>query len=234
MTRDELNDLFDGPENEKMSNEIADKILESFNLLENLVANLEHEKEDARKKAAKIIRNISEKAPASIYPYFEKIEKMLDSEDYEVRSSAMATIANLVPVDKDEKITEDVWSKIASFISDTSSELATAAMDALGAIAKHTDTYKDKIASLLLQATKTGKETVDNNEKIKKVMEVLDDIGDNIDREHLKKIEVELKQGLDDAVETTKEAAEDLWNKIKMFGGKKEETPKDKPNKEQQ
>ncbi len=223
MTKEELNDLFDGPNAEKSREDIAKKIIESLEQLDNLMAALESDKEQVKKNAAKVIRKISEHAPASIYPYFEKIEQMLDSADYEVRSNAMATIANLVPVDKDKKIDEDLWKRIAGFISDTSTEVASMAMEALGKIAKHTDEYRDKIAAKLLEVEKYGKESVEKNERLKKAVEVLESFGENLDREHLKKVEEELKQGFEDAVETTKEAAEDLWNKIKTFGKKSED-----------
>lgn len=227
MTQEELNELFDGQKGDRLGEEIADRILKDFSLLHTVAEALEHETEHIRKAAAKALRKVSEHAPAKVYPFFERIEKLLDSEDFDTRSNAMATIANLSEVDEDKRITEKIWQRIASFVTETGAETANKAIEALGKIAEHTTEFRSKIAARLMEYEKLGKDTIDHNEKVQKAMETIERLKEKFDADLFKDIEVELKKNIGSAMDATAEVASSLWNRVRSWANTDDDKPAD-------
>ena len=76
---------------------------------------IENEKTAVKYLAEKIVRQISEKNPILLYPYFDRIVKLLNSDNNFIVLGTLLTIPNLLLVDKEEKW-KSVKEKYFSFL----------------------------------------------------------------------------------------------------------------------
>lgn len=76
---------------------------------------IENEKTAVKYLAEKIIRGISQENPKMLYPYFERITKLLDSDNGFIVLGTLLTIPNILLVDKEKKW-KTIKEKYFSFI----------------------------------------------------------------------------------------------------------------------
>lgn len=84
--------------------EIAERVIHQPELLDEVFAGLQAEKADVKYGAEKVLRLVSEKKPAILYPRLDFFVSNLDSENTFFRWGAMRIIANLAAVDSANKI----------------------------------------------------------------------------------------------------------------------------------
>ncbi len=82
---------------------VAEEVIDSPESIPQLFNGLNNKKGTVRFGCEKIIRLISEKQPEIIYPYFDSIASMLESENNILKWGAIIIISNLVSVDTDRK-----------------------------------------------------------------------------------------------------------------------------------
>lgn len=94
---------------------ITGSAIDNPDLISELVDILKTEKGAIKYGCEKVIRLVSERKPVLIYPYFDFIEEMLDSDNSFLKWGAILTIANLACVDSEnrfEKIFEKYYTPI--------------------------------------------------------------------------------------------------------------------------
>ena len=82
---------------------IAGLVIKNPPIVKEIVGQLKIEKTALKFSYEKILRLISEKSPALIYPYFDDIVIFLDSENNFIKWGAIITVANLTAVDSENK-----------------------------------------------------------------------------------------------------------------------------------
>jgi hypothetical protein len=97
--------------------ELLKKVEQDFNLLPELLSGVSSSKAAVRYGCAKVLMDLSEKCPEKLYPYMDAFIKLLDSKYRILTWNAMAIIANLAKVDKDNKF-DAVFDKYYSFLND--------------------------------------------------------------------------------------------------------------------
>ncbi len=95
---------------------IAKKIIGLPAEIPRLFEGLNHDKGSIKFGCDKIIRLISEQKPKLIYPYFNELAKLLDSENNILKWGAIITLSNLVRVDSENKF-EKIFKKYFSLIT---------------------------------------------------------------------------------------------------------------------
>ena len=94
---------------------MATRVIRNPALLAELFAGLGADKADVKYGCEKVLRRISEKTPALLYPYFDVFVQMLDAKSHFLKWGAMATVANLASVDSANKF-EPLFEKYFSTI----------------------------------------------------------------------------------------------------------------------
>lgn len=84
--------------------QVAEDVIASPEVIPDLFEGLENKKGTIRFGCEKIVRIISEKQPELIYPYFDRVESLLDSDNNILKWGALIIISNLSSVDMDKKI----------------------------------------------------------------------------------------------------------------------------------
>ncbi|CAB5099307.1 hypothetical protein D3OALGB2SA_1722 [Olavius algarvensis associated proteobacterium Delta 3] len=96
--------------------QVVEIVLEQPDLIPELLAGLTEEKLSLKFGCEKILRLISEQNPELLYPYFDEIAALLDSDNKIMRWGAIITISNLTVTD-DQKKFEKIFKKYYSAIS---------------------------------------------------------------------------------------------------------------------
>jgi hypothetical protein len=96
--------------------ELRQKVEQNFNLLVVLLKGTGSPKAVVRYGCAKVLMDLSEAYPEKLYPYWNKFTILLDSKYRILTWNAMAIIANLAKVDKQDKL-NTVFDKYYSFLN---------------------------------------------------------------------------------------------------------------------
>ena len=96
--------------------ELRQKVEQNFNLLVVLLKGTSSPKAVVRYGCAKVLMDLSEAYPEKLYPYWNEFTILLDSKYRILTWNAMAIIANLAKVDKQDKL-ETVFEKYYSFLN---------------------------------------------------------------------------------------------------------------------
>jgi len=96
--------------------ELFKKVKKNFNLIPEIVNAMTSSKAAIRYGCGKVLMDLSEENPEKLYPHMDFFIKLLDSKYRIITWQAMAIIANLTKVDKDNKF-EEIFDKYYSFIS---------------------------------------------------------------------------------------------------------------------
>jgi len=129
---------------------IAAQVIKKPDLLAEIFAGLNADKASIKYGSDKVLRLISEKAPAILYPEIGFFVKNLDSDNSFLKWGAIHILANLAAVDSENKI-ETIFEKY--FAPITGSVLITAANVIKGAakIARAKPALAERIAQELLK-----------------------------------------------------------------------------------
>lgn len=100
---------------------VISQAIEDATIIPLLLDIIETDKTAIKFNAEKIIRKISEENPNLLYPYFERIALLIESENTFIRWGFMLTLPNLLKVDTDIKW-EKVSRKYLSLLDSTSIE----------------------------------------------------------------------------------------------------------------
>ena len=96
--------------------ELRQKVEQNFNLLVVLLKGTGSSKAAVRYGCAKVLMDLSEAYPEKLYPYWNEFIILLDSKYRILTWNAMAIIANLTKVDKQDKL-DTVFDKYYSFLN---------------------------------------------------------------------------------------------------------------------
>jgi hypothetical protein len=97
--------------------ELLQKVEQDFDLLPEIINGVYSPKASIRYGCAKVLMDLSEKHPKKLYPFIDSFIELLDSKYRILTWNAMAIIANLAKVDKDNKI-DSIFEKYYSFLND--------------------------------------------------------------------------------------------------------------------
>ena len=96
--------------------ELRRKVEQNFDLLPLLLEGTCSPKAAVRYSCAKVLMDLSEHYPETLYPYWDKFTDLLDSKYRILTWNAMAIIANLAKVDKQNKL-KAVFDKYYGFLN---------------------------------------------------------------------------------------------------------------------
>jgi len=96
--------------------ELRQKVEQNFNLLVVLLKGTGSPKAVVRYGCAKVLMDLSEAYPEKLYPYWNEFTILLDSKYRILTWNAMAIIANLAKIDKQDKL-DTVFDKYYSFLN---------------------------------------------------------------------------------------------------------------------
>jgi len=96
--------------------ELRQKVKQDFDLLPVLLKGVGSPKATVRYGCAKVLMDLSEEYPAKLYPYMDAFIDLLDSKYRILTWNAMAIIANLAKVDKDQKF-DAIFNKYYGFLN---------------------------------------------------------------------------------------------------------------------
>jgi hypothetical protein len=95
---------------------IADRVIERPSLIPELIAGLGARQARNRYGCEKVLRRISEKKPALVYPYFDTFAYLLQAPNNILKWGAIKILGNLAGVDSHGKI-DGLFSKYCAFIT---------------------------------------------------------------------------------------------------------------------
>lgn len=98
-------------------NELRQKVEQDFSLLQTLLKGVSSPEAAVRYGCAKILMDLSAEHPEKLYPYMDAFVELLDSKYRILTWNAMAIIANLAKVDKEQKF-DAVFDKYYGFLND--------------------------------------------------------------------------------------------------------------------
>lgn len=122
-------------------------------LIATLLEIIKVEKGTAKYNAEKIIRYVSERDPALIYPYFEGIASLLSSPNNFIKWGAVITLANLVPIDSENRF-DAVFDQYFSLLNSESMIGAANVISNTWKIILAKPDYEPAITERLFQITK--------------------------------------------------------------------------------
>ena len=97
--------------------ELLRKAEQNSDLLPILLKGVSSSKAAVRYGCAKVLMDLSEKYPEKLYPYMDSFIEILDSKYRILTWNAMAIIANIAKVDKDQKF-DAIFDRYYSFLND--------------------------------------------------------------------------------------------------------------------
>lgn len=110
---------------------------------------IEHETSSVKFRAENIIGKISEERPEILYPYFDRMARLLDSEISFIRWGFILTVPNLIRVDTENKWA-GIHSKYLDFLdSDSVSEYGNAVSSVWKILESHPEDEKEIVPKLL-------------------------------------------------------------------------------------
>jgi len=96
--------------------ELRQKVKQDFDLLPVLLKGVSSPKATVRYGCAKVLMDLSEEYPEKLYPHMDVFIALLDTKYRILRWNAMAIIANLAEVDKDQKF-DAIFDKYYGFLN---------------------------------------------------------------------------------------------------------------------
>jgi hypothetical protein len=96
--------------------ELRQRVKQDFDLLPVLLKGISSPKATVRYGCAKVLMDLSEGYPEKLYPYMDAFIELLDSKYRILTWNAMAIIANLAKVDKDQKF-DAIFGKYYGFLN---------------------------------------------------------------------------------------------------------------------
>lgn len=96
--------------------ELRQRVKQDFDLLPVLLKGISSSKATVRYGCAKVLMDLSEEYPEKLYPYMDALIELLDSKYRILTWNAMAIIANLAKVDKDQKF-DAIFDKYYGFLN---------------------------------------------------------------------------------------------------------------------
>ncbi|MDD2427435.1 MAG: hypothetical protein PHV73_05010 [Eubacteriales bacterium] len=100
----------------------------------------------------KLIRRISETNPALLYPYFDEISRLLDSNNNFIKWGAIRTVANLIPVDTEQRFGK-IYNKYFDMINSASMISASNVIENVWKIVQALPEKENDISSRLFHVT---------------------------------------------------------------------------------
>jgi len=97
--------------------ELLHKVKQNFSFLPEVLDGISSSKAAVRYGCAKVLTDLSEECPEKLYPYFDSFVELLDSKYRILTWNAMAIIANLTKVDRNEKF-DAIFDKYYNFLDD--------------------------------------------------------------------------------------------------------------------
>ena len=97
----------------------------------------------------KVIRMLSEKQPSLVYPYFDDVANLIDSQNSFVKWGAITTLSNLIDVDKDHKFAA-VYDKYLGLIGSDSMITAASAVKNIWKFVVMNPEYESTLTKRLL------------------------------------------------------------------------------------
>ena len=134
---------------------MTDNVVEVENISEALKGILS-KKDEIRSNSFKVLKHISEEQPEILYPKYDFLANLLDSDNHYHRYIAINILANLAVVDSENKF-EKIFDKYFSNIDGNRTMVAGQAISNSGKIAKAKPNLRIKITERLLNIEKTHK-----------------------------------------------------------------------------
>ena len=144
------------------------KVKTNFELIPDIIEGMSSTKATIRYGCGKIVMELSEDIPEKLYPYLDKFIGFLDSSYRIIIWQAMAIIANLTKVDKDNKF-DEIFDKYYSFLDDPYMVTVTNLIGHSGKIALAKPNLINRITNKLLKVENI-KTTPHLTEECKKVI----------------------------------------------------------------
>lgn len=145
----ELNALVDSLKQKVDLNIYISEAEKDKDLIGMLLDVIEHEKSAVKFRAENIIGKISEERPDLLYPYFDRMRRLLDSDSSFIRWGFILTLPNMIKVDKDNRW-ETVHERYLSLIGSNSVPAFGNAVSSLWKILeKYPEAEKDVVPRLL-------------------------------------------------------------------------------------
>jgi hypothetical protein len=159
---------------------VAEKVVEQASLLPEILAGLQADKARIKFGSLKVLRILSEKHPAIIYPCFDQFAKLLDNENQILKWGAIIIMGNLAAVDTGHRI-DALLDRYLQPV--TGPALITAANTIVGAakVALAKPYLANKVVDALLQVEKAKYQTPEcRNVALGHVLKALDLIFEQI------------------------------------------------------
>jgi hypothetical protein len=129
---------------------IADRVIERPSLIPKLIAGLGARQARTKYGCEKVLRRVSEKKPALVYPYFETFADLLEAQNSFLKWGAIMTLANLASVDSQGKI-DELFSRYRAFIQGPVMVTAANVIGSLPRIASARPELAERIAGEILK-----------------------------------------------------------------------------------
>jgi hypothetical protein len=129
---------------------IADRVIGQPTLIPKLIAGLGAHQARVKYGCEKVLRRISEKNPAMVYPFFDDFAKLLEEPNTFLKWGAIMTIANLAGVDPRGKI-DELFSTYCAFIEGPVMITAANVIGSLPRIASARPELAERIAGEILR-----------------------------------------------------------------------------------
>jgi hypothetical protein len=144
---------------ELTADEGGEIVLKNLKLLPEIFKGVSSPNKRIKNATAKILRTVSEQYPEKLYPKFDFFVENMNRDDTILKWLAMDTIANMVTIDKKNKI-DKVLKKYYDMLSDESMITAAHSVESLGKIAKFKPDYRAEITNQLykIKTIKRGSE----------------------------------------------------------------------------
>lgn len=191
--------------------DLAEVVKKNLNLLPQIFKGVSSENKRIKNGTAKILRTVSEEYPEKLYPKFDFFVEHMNGDDTILKWLAMDTIANLAPVDRENRI-DKMLKKYYALLSDETMITAAHAVESLGKIAKAKPKYQDEITRQLFRVKTIERGPECRNILLGKVILAFDGYIDQIqDRDEIISF---VKKELNNSRNATKSKAEKFLKKL--------------------
>jgi hypothetical protein len=196
--------------------ELRQRVKEDFDLLPVLLKGIGSTKATVRYGCAKVLMDLSEEYPAQLYPYMDAFIELLYSKYRILTWNAMAIIANIAKVDKDQKF-DAIFDKYYAFLNNEYMVTVANVVGNSGKIALAKPHLIHKITAALLKVENISV-TPHLTEECKRVIaekaiEVFDLFFDKIEEKEKKKVLSFVEKQLDSSRRTLRTKAADFLKK---------------------
>jgi len=133
---------------------IAKKVLKDRRVLSQVLEGISSEVAEIKYGCARVLKTLSEKNPEVLYPEWDFLVDMLNSDNTFLRSGAAVIIANLTKVDSEGQF-EKMFNKFYKLLDDESMVTAANVVKVSGVIAKAEPGLQSRITNRLLSIDQT-------------------------------------------------------------------------------